>query len=466
MNRYHNFNVAAYIRLSKEDGDKAESDSVSNQKKLILDFVKDKSELVVYDIYIDDGFSGTNFQRPAFERLIRDIESGKVNCVIVKDLSRFGRDYIETGRYLERFFPEYDVRFISITDNIDSEKQIYDMLLPIRNIFNEQYARDISQKIHASLQTKQKAGEFIGAFAPYGYRKAPDNKNKLIIDDYAAAIVRRIFDLYLKGFGKIRIAGILNGEGIPCPSEYKRQNGDMYRNSKNPDRISCWTYSTVNRILENEMYIGNMVQGRKSQRMRSKAKVKKREDWIVVCRTHEAIIDRDTWEKTQRLLKCRVREENRVTERSLFAGFLKCGNCNCAMVKKSGRNGKMKENPAGAVNYYCGTYIRSGRQFCTPHSISHKKLEGLVMEDLRRIISKINETNIRNEGIITKSPGIRRLLKLGEIDRLDRETVIEIIHEIIVYENQKVEIIYNFSDKLEDFMNGVRDIREDAQHNK
>lgn len=212
------FRVAAYIRLSREDGDKAESDSVTNQKKLILDFLNGKEEFVIYDTYIDDGFSGTNFRRPAFTRLIRDIEEGYANCVIVKDLSRFGRDYIETGRYLERFFPEHGIRFISITDNIDSEKQIYDMLLPIRNIFNEQYARDISQKIHASLQTKQKAGEFIGAFAPYGYRKAPDNKNKLVVDEYAAEIVRKIFDLFLQGHGKIRIAGILNEEGILSPS--------------------------------------------------------------------------------------------------------------------------------------------------------------------------------------------------------------------------------------------------------
>ena len=263
MKKHILFNVAEYIRLSREDGDKAESDSIGNQRKLITDYLKDKDDFVLYDTYIDDGFTGTNFNRPSFKRMIADIEAGKVNCVIVKDLSRFGRDYIDTGKYLERYFPDNEVRFISITDNIDSMKQAYDMLLPIKNIFNEQYARDISKKVHASMKTKQRAGEFIGAFASYGYKKSPADKNKLVIDEYAAEIIRKIFKLYVAGNGKIRIASILNGEGILCPSEYKRLNGDNYRNSNRLNSTAYWTYSTVDHILKNEMYIGNMVQNKK-----------------------------------------------------------------------------------------------------------------------------------------------------------------------------------------------------------
>ena len=234
------FIVAIYIRLSKEDGDKLESESVENQRKLIHHYLKGKEEFVVYDVYVDDGYTGTNFRRPNFERMIEDIEAGKVNCVIVKDLSRFGRDYIDTGKYLERYFPDKGVRFISISDNIDSMKQAYDMLLPIKNIFNEQYARDISGKVHASMTTKQKAGEFIGAFASYGYKKSPANKNKLVIDEYAAVVVRRIFDLYIKGNGKIRIAHILNEEGIVNPAEYKRLQGDNYQNSNRLDKTTVF----------------------------------------------------------------------------------------------------------------------------------------------------------------------------------------------------------------------------------
>ena len=174
--------TAAYIRLSREDGDKEESDSVGNQRKLLTEYITVEENMVLYDVYIDDGYTGTDFNRPAFRRMIGDIEAGKVNCVAVKDLSRFGRDYIDTGRYLERYFPEKGVRFISVMERIDSRKQAYDLLLPIRNIFNEQYARDISEKVQTAVRTKQRAGEFVGAFACYGYRKSPADKNRLIVD--------------------------------------------------------------------------------------------------------------------------------------------------------------------------------------------------------------------------------------------------------------------------------------------
>lgn len=310
--------------------------------------------------------------------MTKDIESGQVNCVIVKDLSRFGRDYIDTGKYLERYFPLHNVRFISITDNIDSLQRPYDLLLPIKNIFNEQYAKDISQKIHASISTKQKAGEFIGAFASYGYQKSPADKNKLIIDEYAAEIVRRIFRLYLSGCGKLRIASILNEQGIVCPSEYKRMNGENYRNSNRLPATSYWTYSTINRILQNELYLGNMVQGRKTQHMRQKPMSREKTDWIIVENTHEPIIDKATWERTQELLKRRTRTTNLHTNASIFAGFLKCGDCGRAMTKKS----------PSPIHYYCGTYVRSGRNYCTPHSISHAVLEKIILEDMQKILSQ------------------------------------------------------------------------------
>ena len=516
------FNVAEYIRLSREDGDKAESDSIGNQRKLISDYLKGKDDFILYDTYIDDGFTGTNFNRPSFKRMIADIEAGNVNCVIVKDLSRFGRDYIDTGKYLERYFPDNDVRFISITDNIDSMKQAYDMLLPIKNIFNEQYARDISKKVHASMLTKQKAGEFIGAFASYGYKKSSADKNKLVIDEYAAEVVRKIFKLYIAGNGKIRIASMLNEDGIVCPSEYKKINGDNYRNCKRLESTSYWTYSTVNRILQNEMYIGNMVQGKQSKRMRGKAKAKDKEDWIVVKGTHEAIIDEETWNKVQDLLKRRTRNLDLNNNMSIFAGFLKCGDCGRSLAKKvwTLRRGE------NSINYYCGTYVRSGRQYCTPHPIPHLVLEKIILEDLKAIMQSIdnmcevieqnqvtaatvkrvtdNEKNRLNDELekvrklkkavyedyrseliskeefvtyrqdylkkeellekqlenidkqqdeatpdILESPWIKRLLELRAIEKLDRDIVIEMIHEIKVYENHKIKITYNFSNELE-----------------
>lgn len=380
------FTVAIYIRLSREDGDKEESDSVGNQRKLLTEYVAKKEDFILYDVYVDDGYSGTNFNRPSFQRMIVDIEDGKVNCVVVKDLSRFGRDYIDTGRYLERYFPELGVRFISVTDSIDSMKQSYDMLLPIKNIFNEQYARDISKKIQATVKSKQKAGEFIGAFTSYGYKKSPVDKNKLVIDDYAADVVRRIFSLYIQGYGKQKIAKLLNTEGVLCPAEYKKVNGENYKNCNRLESTTYWSYSTINSILHREMYVGNMVQGTKHQRMRSKQKKMPKEEWIVVENTHEPIIDKATWEKAQALLQKRTRELDLETNKNIFAGFVKCGDCGRAMAKNMWR----RADGSKTYSLYCGTYKRNGKQYCTPHTLPMEVLENIVLGDLKAIVDSID----------------------------------------------------------------------------
>ena len=523
------FNTAIYIRLSREDGDKEESDSVGNQKKLLTDYVNGQNELVLYDVYVDDGFTGTNFNRPAFKRMLKDIKAGKVNCVIVKDLSRFGRDYIDTGRYLERDFPEMGVRFISVTDSIDSMKQAYDMLLPIKNIFNEQYARDISKKVQTAVKTKQKAGEFIGAFTSYGYKKSPVDKNKLVVDEYSADVVRRIFSLYIQGYGKQKIAKLLNEEGILCPSEYKRAMGLNYHNPNRLESTTYWSYSTINSILHREMYVGNMVQGTKHQRMRSKQKKMAKEDWIIVEDTHEPIIDKETWEKAQSLLHKRTRELDLETNKNIFAGFVKCGDCGRAMAKNMWRHA----DGSKTYSLYCGTYKRNGKQYCTPHTLPMAVLEQIVLEDLKTLVQNVGDlrelvsaqhlsaskikrvtdteiSKIRSElervkrlkqsvyedykeELITKeeflsyredyqkkeelyskqiealeekkndsitddvfdTPWLKRLLELKDIEKLDREIVVEMISEIKVYENRKIKITYNFSNELEHLFSSI-----------
>jgi len=513
------FNTAEYIRLSSEDGDKQESDSVTNQRKLLKEYIDAREDFVLFDTYVDDGYTGTNFGRPAFQRMIHDIEAGKVNCVIVKDLSRFGRDYIETGRYLERWFPDMDVRFISVTDGIDSMKQTYDMLLPIKNIFNEQYARDISKKIQASVKVKQKAGEFIGAFACYGYKKSSVDKNRLVIDEYAAEVVTRIFSLYIQGNGKQKVAKILNEEGILCPAEYKKVNGENYKNSNRLEGTTYWTYSTINKILHQEMYIGNMVQGTRHQRMRSKQCRIDKENWIIVENTHEAIIDKETWLTAQNLLNRRTRELDLGSNQSIFSGFLKCGDCGRAMVK----NFWQKADGSKSYSFYCGTYKRNGKNLCTPHTLPLAMLEKIVLDDLKKIIQSVDDLRelikARNltvkkssriadneenkikaelerikklkksmyedykEELITKeeflayredylkkeelyskqlqslkenkkiteredileTPWLKKLLELREIDRLDRDIIIEMLDCITVYENRRLKISYNFS---------------------
>ncbi len=377
-----NFRTAAYIRLSREDGDKAESDSVMNQRRLLYEFIQRKEELELADTYIDDGWSGTNFKRPSFGQMIQDIEEGKIDCVIVKDLSRFGRDYLETGAYLERYFPKKNVRFISIIDGIDSEKKQYDLMMPIKNLLNEQYARDISKKVHAAMRTKQEAGQFIGAFASYGYQKSPKDKNQLVIDPYAAEIVRKIFDMYGEGYGKNSIARWLNEQKILCPSAYKRENGEHYQNGNQRKNTSCWTYSTIHKMLQNEIYAGNMVQGKKYQEVHKKQKVTKREDWVIVEKTQEAIIDPQTWERTQRLLQKKTRVTGKKEKKSLFAGFLKCKDCGRSMVKK-GEGEKSR--------YYCGTYVRSGKEYCTAHIIPEALLKEVLGRDFKTIFPAVLE---------------------------------------------------------------------------
>lgn len=377
------YNVSLYERLSREDGDKLESDSIINQQALLEDYCRQHSELHIVDHYSDDGYTGTNFDRPAFKRLLHDIESGDINCVIVKDLSRFGRDYIDMGYYLERYFPSHNVRFIAINDRIDSERGPYDMMLPLKNVFNTQYAKDISEKVRSAFSVKQHRGEFVGAFASYGYLKDPENHNHLIIDPVAAAIVHRIFEMAASGIGQNRIAIILNDEKIPCPSEYKRLMGDRYTNSKKLDSTHYWTYSTIHRILSNEMYLGNMVQSRYIRpTMHSKAKKADPSKWIIAKGTHDAIVTHELWDLVQAQIKKNSRALNFEQNVGLFAGVIKCADCGRAMVKTR----------RGSSTYYtCGSYRRYGSSICSRHSINQKILEQIILKDLNEVIHTVKD---------------------------------------------------------------------------
>lgn len=380
--RVAEWQAAAYCRLSREDGDRMESDSIANQRKLLQEFADAQPEIEIVSFYVDDGFTGTNFDRPAFQQMLGDIEAGRENCILVKDLSRFGRDYIDAGSYLERWLPEHGTRFIAVTDGIDSNRGAYDMMMPLKNLFNAQYARDISQKVRSALQAKQKRGEFVGAFASYGYLRDPEDHNHLIVDPAAAEIVRRIFTLFENGMGKIRIAKTLNEEGIPCPSEYKRLMGERYHNSNRLPDTTYWTYATIHRILQSEIYIGNMEQGRDVRvQMHGAAKRKKRADWIVVAGTHEAIIPIEQWNRVQKLLKCSARQPVFEQNVSLFAGFLKCGDCGRAMAKTT----------SGERTYFtCGSFKRYGSSVCSRHYISQDTLEDILLEDLNSVIASVS----------------------------------------------------------------------------
>ena len=256
------YNVGLYIRLSREDDDKAyESESITNQKSLLLQYVKENN-LRVYDIYIDDGYSGTNFDRPNFNRLLRDIELGKINMVITKDMSRLGRDYIGTGNLIEKYFPEHNVRYIAVTDNIDTflDSSNND-IAPFKAIMNDMYAKDISKKIKSSLRAKQKEGKFVGGRTPFGYDQDPDDKNHLVVNEEQALVVKRIFDMCLDGLSFFKIAKRLTNEGVKTPAGYYSFEWKSNYNLKYGE----WHSKTIRDILTNQMYIGDMVQNRRSK---------------------------------------------------------------------------------------------------------------------------------------------------------------------------------------------------------
>lgn len=497
--------------MSREDGDKAESDSIANQRKILTSYCQSHPELQLVEFYIDDGCTGTHFDRPAFRRMERDWEQGRINCVLVKDLSRFGRDYIEAGRYLERVFPEREIRFISVADQFDSDRDRCDMILSIKNVFHANYARDISQKVRGAMEAKQRSGEFVGAFASYGYRKDPENHNHLVVDPAAAEVVRRIYRLYESGMGQIRIAKLLNQEGVPCPSEYKRLQGQRYTNSNRLDKTYYWTYPTIHRLLMNRMYVGDLVQGKHRRvMMHGRARARAPEQWIVVEGTHEGIIDRAQWDRVQELLRKRTRVPELESSVRLFAGFLRCGDCGRAMCKTSGR---------GGITYCCGSYKRYGAGICSPHTIAQQTLERAVLEEVNQLLAGCGELNQLAEEVIreqtrqrdvteerkslrhriaererrkkqcyedycdgilsredfltyqkeyegeiaglqgqlnrladnaqreTVPPKLRTLIKERQLTALDRGIVQAVLSEIVVYQDRQVEIRYAFAEK-------------------
>ena len=386
------YHAAIYVRLSKEDGDvagasKAESNSISNQKELIRNFLKDKEDIVVVSERVDDGYSGSSFERPGFQQMLEDIRRGAVDCVIVKDLSRFGREYIDTGRYIERLFPALGVRFIAVNDHYDSlrgDGQGDEILVPFKNLINDAYCRDISVKIRSHLEVKRRNGEFIGAFAPYGYQKDGEDRHRLVVDAYAAGVVRDIFRMKLHGMSQDAIAGKLNRDGILSPMEYKNSRGINFRTAFRVKAASGWSPVAVRRILENEVYIGNLVQGRQSTpNHKVKKSIRKdKGDWVRVEKNHEPVVSERDFAVVQKLLGMDTRTAPDRESVYLLSGVAVCGDCGAPMVRKvSSVNGKR----------YC-YYICSGHKAggsCGPHRIPVQALEDAVFVLLKRHIGCI-----------------------------------------------------------------------------
>ena len=372
------YHAGLYIRLSKEDESEGPSQSVQNQESLLREFVQ-QHRLSVYDTYIDDGWSGTNFDRPAFQRMIADIEAKKVNMVITKDLSRLGRDYILTGHYMERYFPEHRVRYISLLDGIDTGvDSTANDITPFRAIMNDMYAKDISKKIKSVKRDKQRKGQFIGGKPGYGYKMHPTEKNKIVIDEEVAPIVRRIFALALSGMSCRNIATLLNQEGVPTPATYAGLPV-----ARPGPYTGLWSSERISDMLQNETYIGNMVQGRSVKISYKSKKCLKQNpaNWVVVEGTHEPLVDRETFQKVRMLVNSRRHTRSRTYD-FLLKGLIFCHECGYPLTVLNRKNSKGED----VLYFVCRTYQRFTKAgVCTCHSIKEKTVTDVVIAKVREV---------------------------------------------------------------------------------
>ena len=381
------WNATLYLRLSRDDGDKEESGSITGQRELLRDYISQHPELREYAIRIDDGFSGSTFERPGFQKMIEDVKSGRTDCIIVKDLSRFGRNYLDAGEYIEKIFPFLGVRFIAVNDNYDSlgeKKSSDDLIIPFKNLINEAYCRDISMKIRSQLEIKRKNGQFLGSFAAFGYLKDEQDKNKLVVDQYAADIVRDIFKWKLEGISPQDIAGALNKLGVLSPMEYKRSLGMRYTTSFKTSAKAAWSAGTVIRILKNPIYTGVLIQGKETTPSYKVHKriAKDKSEWTVIEDSHEAIISGIDFDSVQKVLKCDTRRSPDDKAVGLFSGMLFCGDCGASMIRKTVPAGEKKY-----VYYVCSAHKQD--KSCSPHRMRDTALEGIVLDSLRQHIREV-----------------------------------------------------------------------------
>ena len=381
------WNATLYLRLSRDDGDKEESNSITGQRELLRDYISQRPEFREYAVRVDDGFSGSTFERPSFQKMIEDVKAGRTDCIIVKDLSRFGRNYLDAGEYIEKIFPFLGVRFIAVNDNYDSlgdKKASDDLIIPFKNLINEAYCRDISVKIRSQLEIKRKNGQFLGSFAAFGYLKDEQNKNKLVVDQYAADIVRDIFKWKLEGVSPQDIADALNKLGVLSPMEYKRSLGMKFTTSFKTNAKAVWSAGTVIRILKNPIYTGVLVQGKETT---PSYKVHKRitkdeSEWTVINDSHEAIISKIDFDSVQKVLKCETRRSPDGKAVQLFSGMIFCGDCGASMVRKTVPAGEKKY-----VYYVCSAHKQE--KSCSPHRMRDTTLEEIVLDSLQQHISEV-----------------------------------------------------------------------------
>jgi DNA invertase Pin-like site-specific DNA recombinase len=462
-----------YLRLSKADGDNIESESIDNQRALLLDFLKSMPDIGLHRIRIDDGYSGVDFRRPSFSEMMEDIKSGVVNCVIVKDFSRFGRNYIESGKYIQQLFPRTGVRFIAVNDGYDSEKaQGYtgNIIVPFKNLLNDHYCADISMKVRSHLDIKRKKGDFVGAFAAYGYVKDENDHNRLVIDGFAADVVRDIFKWKLEGLSAQGIADRLNAGGILSPMEYKRHCGMRYSTSFKVNASAKWQSVTVKRVLTNEVYLGAVLQGK---RVTPNYKVRKRidlpkEQWTRAENRHEPIVEREVFNLVQELLSQDTRAARKGSNVQPLSGVIVCADCGAAMVRKTNTNKSGKQ-----YGYYVCSKHRADKNVCSSHIIPTLGSERAVLQALRvhtAILLDMDRLVKCAENLPYRQDNIRKLT--ARLEAKQDEIKKNNDYRLSLYESYRDDVIQkadfltfksSYDEKITEAESAVRMLREEIE---
>ena len=436
------YNTALYMRLSRDDEKYGDSVSIETQRTILRQFASDNN-LHVVDEYVDDGWSGTNFERPDFKRMMDDVEAGKINCIVTKDLSRFGREHVMMDYYLEFMFPEKHIRYIAVTENEDTEKGLSDFV-PFKNLFNEWFAKDTSRKVKAALRAKHAAGEITSAYAPLGYMKDPHEKNKIVIDEETRWVVEKIFDLAAHGCGAAKIARVLYDEKVPTPAYWKYMRHGKFSyvfTDAPPDKAYSWSLAIIRNILKDETYIGNTIHNKQSTVSYKNKKIVQRpeEEWVRIENTHEPIISRDVFDQVQEQSATRRRMQKDATTQ-IFAGLLKCADCGWSMT--FGRNANAN-NPFGY--YVCGRNraYRYKDGECTRHYLRYDVLYAYVLERIQHWAkrAKTDENRLLED-----------LLKSGDRERaaaVKKQTA-----ELKKAEKRKAELDNMFAKMYEDWAAG------------
>ena len=442
MGRTKKYVAGLYCRLSKDDGNSVESMSIWSQKVMLKQYAESNS-IAIYDYYVDDGFSGTNFERPSFKKMITDIENGKINCVITKDLSRLGRNYLQSGAYIEMYFPQKNIRYIAITDGIDTLNSNQNDIMPFKNILNEMYAKDTSKKVKSAIQSRMREGTYIGSKAPFGYLKDPNNKRRLIIDEKTKPIIELIYKLCLEGKGTQLISQELMKRKIPRPSAFVENAEKLYGLTE--ENKYQWSHRMVLNVLRDPVYCGNMARNKRPTLSfkNSKRMYIPKSDYIYAKDTHEGIVSEEIWEQVQTMIdKRKCNNKKGLYYDNIFQGLVRCPKCGYALTPKTDYRLKKKEL-IDFVHFSCSTYKKYGVNACSSHRIEARDLYNIVLEDIQYHGSM---------ALSAKEDFVEKIIEKIEVEKIDEGK--ELSNKLELKKNQLAELDRSYEQLYEDRLEG------------